>query len=249
MNKTGLLLLGLIAGFCSAALGIGGGVLIVPALTLLFGYSIKKAVGTSLATIIPTAFVGIVTHYIIKSSNIHLNVALFILLGSLIGAKFGAVLVKRIHSTILRKLFAVLLVFVGLKMTGIITIPIETVSSITFKPLLVLIGLAAGSASSLFGIGGGIIMVPMLNLFFGLTMHEAIATSLTVILPTTIAGALFHHKFDNIDTKALRFLIPTALIGAVLGAVFANSMPAAVLKTMLGILLLLSSVKLFLEKE
>lgn len=241
--------LGLAAGFCSAALGIGGGVLMVPALVLLFGFDIKKAVGTSLATIIPTALVGIATHYLVKSANIRLAVALFIILGSLGGAWFGAVLVKRIRSTILRRLFAVLLIFTGLEMAGIIAIPTETVSSITFRPLLVLLGLAAGSSASLFGIGGGIIMVPVLNLFFELTMHEAVATSLTVILPTTIAGALFHKKFDNIDTSAIRFLIPTALVGAALGAVFANSMPAPVLERMFGILLLAASVKLFLQKE
>lgn len=249
MNKTGLLVLGLVAGFCSAALGIGGGVLMVPALVLLFGCRIKTAVGTSLAAIVPTALIAVITHYVVESGNIKWLAALFILVGSIAGAWFGAMLVERVRSAILKRLFAVLLLFVGLKMAGIITIPTGTVSSITFTPLLVLLGLAAGSSASLFGIGGGVIMVPMLNLFFGLTMHEAIATSLVVILPTTIAGALFHHRLESIDASALRFLIPTALVGAVLGAVFANTMPAVVLKMTLGLLLLLSSVKLFLQRE
>ncbi len=249
MNKRGLRFLGLVAGFFSAALGIGGGTVMVPTLVLLFGYKIKKVIGTSLATIVPTVTVGVLAHYVMNSNNIKLTTALFVIVGSVIGSQLGARIATRLHGNVLRKLFAVLLFFAGLKLAGIITLPTEAVSIITFKPLLILLGLVVGSASAFFGIGGGVIMVPMLNLFFGLSIHEAIATSLIVILPTTMAGALFHNQFDNIDRKAIRFLIPTALIGAVLGAVFANNMPAIILKIMLGILVLLSSIKLFLQKE
>ena len=244
MKNFNLSVLGLIAGFCSASLGIGGGLIIVPALILLFGYEIKKAIGTSLATIVPAAFVGIVTHYIIKSGNIKFLIVLFVVIGSVIGAKFGAKLANKINSKILTGLFALLLLFVGLKITGIINLPTETVSNLTI-PLLIILGLVAGSASALFGIGGGIILVPGLNLFFGLSIHEAVATSLTIILPTTFAGAVFHRKFNNINTKVLKFLIPLSLIGAVFGAVAANSLPSIALKTIFGIFMILCSVKIF----
>lgn len=249
MKNFNLLALGLIAGFCSAALGIGGGAIIVAALVLLFGYEIKKAIGTSLATIVPTAFVGIITHYIIKSGNIKFLIALFIVMGSIIGAKFGAKLANEISGKLLTRLFALLLFFVGLKLVGIINLPAETVSNIDIYPLLIILGLVAGSASALFGIGGGVIMVPVLNLFFGLSIHEAVATSLTVILPTTFAGAVFHKKFDNINPEAIKFLIPTSLIGAVFGAIAANVLPSVTLTIFFGIFLILCSIKIFLQGQ
>lgn len=243
------LFLGLVAGFSSAALGIGGGVIMVPVLLLLFHYEIKKAIGTSLVTIVPTSFIGIITHYSIESSNIKFLTALFVIMGSIIGARFGSILANKIRGTILRRLFALLLLFVGLKLTNIINIPTETISNIAVYPLLIILGLVAGSGSALFGIGGGVIMVPVLNLFFGLSMHEAIATSLTVILPTTFAGTMFHRKFDNINNKAIKFLIPTALVGAVFGAIFANSLPSGNLKIIFGVFMIMCSIRIFLQSR
>ena len=244
-----MLVLGFIAGFCSSSLGIGGGIVIVPALVLLFDNEIKKVIGVSLATIVPTALVGIATHYIIKSSNIRLLVALFVIIGSIVGAKFGARVANKISSKILKGLFALLLLFVGLKLMGIITIPTKPISSTTTYFLLIVLGLLAGSASALFGIGGGAVIVPGLNLFFGLPMHEAIATSLTVVLPTAFAGVIFHKEFDNVDTETVKFLIPTALIGAVFGAIVTNSLPSVSLKIIFGVLMIFCSIKIFLQKE
>ena len=249
MKNFNLLLLGLVAGFCSAALGIGGGAIMVSALILFFNYKIKRAIGASLATIVPTAFVGIIAHYVIESSNIKFLIVLFIVAGSIIGAKFGAELANKMSVKLLTKLFTLLLFFMGLKLTGIINFPAETVSNTSAYTLLVVLGLIAGSASALFGIGGGVIMVPMLNLFFGLSIHEAVATSLTVILPTTLAGAISHKKFNNIDTDAIKFLIPTSMIGAIFGAIVANILPAITLKIVFGIFMILCSINIFIHKE
>ncbi len=249
MKNLNLLLIGLVVGFCSAAMGIGGGAILVSSLIFFFNYEIKKAIGVSLAIIVPTAFVGIIAHYVIESSNIKFIVVLFIIAGSIIGAKFGAELAHKMSVKLLTKLFAFLLFFIGLKLAGIINVPAEAVSNTTAYPLLVILGLIAGSASALFGIGGGVIMVPMLNLFFGLSIYEAVATSLTVILPTTLAGAIFHKKFNNIDIDAIKFLIPTSLIGAIFGAIVANILPAITLKIIFGIFMILCSIKIFIYKE
>jgi uncharacterized membrane protein YfcA len=248
LHSFGLLFLGLIAGFLSAALGIGGGAIMVPALVLFFCYDMKKAIGTSLVTIVPTAFVGIIVHYILDGSNIKWVIVLFVVMGSVIGAKFGSILAKKIHSTILKRIFALLIVFTGLKMVNIIKIPTQVITTISAYPLLVALGLFAGSASALLGIGGGVIMVPVLNLFFGLNIHQAVATSLTIILPTTFAGAIFHRKFDNIEVKSLKFLIPMSLAGAVLGAAFTNSLPSSTIKMIFGLYLFIAAIMMLLKK-
>jgi uncharacterized membrane protein YfcA len=152
--------------------------------------------------------------------------------------------VKKINSKTLTKMFAVVLLFIGLKFTGIINIPTGTVSDLASYPLLMVLGLITGLASALFGIGGGVILVPILNLFFGLSVHEAIATSLTIILPTTIAGSAFHRKFNNMDYNAIKFLVPTSLIGAVFGAITSNILPSDALKIIFGIFMILFSINL-----
>lgn len=245
IKKIGYLLVGLLAGFSSAALGIGGGVTIVPSLVIFFGFDVKKAIGTSLATIVLSAFIGSIAHYLIKNNNMQFDIALFILMGSIVGAKFGSLLANRIKSKILTMLFALLLIFTGLKLVGLIQILTKFLTNSVAYPFLILLGLIAGSASALFGIGGGVIMVPVLVLFFGLTMHEAIPTSLAVIVPTSLAGTIFHKKFDNINMEAIKFMIPSALLCAILGAIVANRLPSATLKMIFGIFMILCSFRIF----
>ena len=249
MRDFSLLSLGLLVGFSSAALGIGGGVTMVPALTLLFKLDIKKAVGISLSTIIPVATVGVITYCVLNCSYIRIFVALLIAVGSVVGAKYGVTIASKISSSFLTKLFSILLLFVGLKLIGIVDIPLGANSNSIIYPLLVVLGLFAGLSSAMFGIGGGVIMVPALNLFFGLTIHESIATSLTVIIPTTIAGAFFHNKINGISKREVKFLIPMAIVGAVVGALTANNLPAVTLKFIFGLFLIVCSFVIFFQKR
>ncbi len=247
INNALLSALGFVAGFGSAFLGIGGGVIMVPILALFFRYDMKKAIGTSLATIVPAALVGVITHFIIQSNNIRLMGALVIIVGSIVGAKGGAVLANKIHSKVLTVLFAALLLFIGLRQTGVIGPFINETSSGGVSPYLIVLGLAAGLCSALFGIGGGVVMVPALNLVFGFSMHAAIATSLTVIVPTSLAGALFHAGFNNVEKSAVKLLVPTALIGAVLGAILSNALSGDILRLIFGVVLIILSARMFLH--
>ena len=244
-----LAVLGLAAGFCGAALGIGGGTIIIPALVLLFGYDIKKTLGTSLATAVPIAFVGTVVYYVINSANIRMCAGLATIFGSVIGALFGVELASKIKSSMLRVFFALLLFFVGLKLFGILELPTRAVTNNATYPLLAILGLAAGTASACFGIGGGILLVPGFLLFFGFSIHEAIATSLFVIMPTAFAGCIFHKKPGNIDFVAIKFMAPASLVGAAAGAAASNSLPSGVLKTVLGGVMIFCSARIFLKKK
>lgn len=242
------LLTGLIAGFASAALGIGGGVVMIPAMTLLLGYGIKKAIGTSLAVMIVASLVGVASHYAINSSNLQFTVALWVIAGSLAGAYFGARIANKASSTALARAFGLLLIFVALKMFGIINIPTAHITE-AGEPFLLLLGLVAGLSSALLGIGGGVLIVPVFVLFFGLSMHEAVPTSLMAIVPTSFVGAFFHKKFGNMDVGALKVLLPAAFVGAILGAVAANRVPSETLKLAFAAFMLFSSVKLLVSKQ
>jgi uncharacterized membrane protein YfcA len=108
-------LLGLGAGILSGVVGIGGGVLIVPALVFLFGFSQQQAQGTTLALLVPP--IGILaawTYY--QHGFVNLKVAAFIAVGFIIGSLFGARFAVGVSNTMLEKIFGVTIMLIGLKM-------------------------------------------------------------------------------------------------------------------------------------
>ncbi len=106
------------------------------------------------------------------------------------------------------------------------------------------LGLVAGVLSGLLGIGGGSIMVPVLALALGYSMQLAIGTSLAVIIPIALVGALTHHMHASVDLNATLLMAVGAIIGAVVGAELAHAISAEVLMRIFGIVLLLVSIKM-----
>lgn len=243
--------LGSVAGFLSAFLGIGGGIILVPALIILFNFNAKKAVGTSLAAIIFIASVGVISHFLLNPKNINFLLVLFVLIGSFIGSLLGTFLIKKSPEPLLKKIFALFLVLIALRMAGLINLEVTVAGQPqnVFNIALIFVGLIAGLASSFFGIGGGLIYVPFLNIFFNFAVHSAIATSLALIVPTVVFGAFFHKKICNVDLSAVKFIVPTAMVGAILGAIASNLMPSSGLKIFFAFLLIIVAIKLFLLKN
>ncbi len=106
-----LISLGVIAGTFSGLLGIGGGTIIVPTLVVLLGMPLKKAIGVSLAVMVPMIIAGTAKHY--SLGNIQFNYAWTIALGGIFGSIFGAWLTSYLPAEVLRKVFAVGLIIVG----------------------------------------------------------------------------------------------------------------------------------------
>lgn len=109
------ILLGLVAGFLSGLIGIGGGVIIVPSLVFLFGFSQHEAQGTTLGLLVPP--IGILaawTYY--QQGYFNLKVAILICLGFLIGGLLGAKLATGLSNVMLEKVFGVALLLISLKM-------------------------------------------------------------------------------------------------------------------------------------
>jgi uncharacterized membrane protein YfcA len=107
-----MVVLGLAAGVLSGLFGIGGGLVIVPALVLLFGFAIKTAVGTSLFVILlPTGLLGVLEYY--KSGDMKIAAGLLIALGVFCGAYFGAKLAGTIPDGMMRRIYALFLLVVA----------------------------------------------------------------------------------------------------------------------------------------
>jgi len=111
----GLLVLGLAAGYFSGLVGIGGGVIIVPALVLLFGFSQYAAQGTTLALLIPPIGILAVLKYYQKGF-VDIKTAAIICAGFIIGGYLGSVTAVNISQDSLRKIFAVVVIVLGIKM-------------------------------------------------------------------------------------------------------------------------------------
>jgi len=108
------LAVGLMAGFLSGLLGIGGGVIIVPALVLLLGFAMRTAIGTSLAIIVPTALAGAILHF--REGNLHLAAIVYMSIAAVAGSRLGVYLTTIMSDLTLRKVFGVVMLFIALRM-------------------------------------------------------------------------------------------------------------------------------------
>jgi uncharacterized membrane protein YfcA len=111
--------------------------------------------------------------------------------------------------------------------------------------LIALVGFVAGLAGGALGIGGGIVLVPALTLAFGVPQATAQGTSLATIVPTSVSGAIAQDRAGNVMRRAAGWMAAVGVVGAVVGALLALSLPTEVLARVFGAFLLLSSWRLW----
>ena len=198
---------GLLAGLTSGLFGVGGGIVIVPALTLLAGFPHKLATGTSLTAIVPISCAGLVGYGV--AGELDLAAAALLTVGSLAGAVVGTRFLRTLSGPALQWTFAALMLVTALRLAlgddgdgaGRAALTVGAVLA------LVALGFVAGVLAGLLGVGGGIILVPLLTIAFGLPLVLAKGTSLAVILPTSVVGTLRNRA------SGLTALRPAAVVG------------------------------------
>jgi len=197
---------GVIAGFTSGLFGVGGGIVIVPALVFLAAFPQKLATGTSLTAIVPISISGIVGYA--TEGEVDWAAAACIAAGAVAGALVGTRLLVRISAPLLQVIFAGAMTATALKMffedgdaAG------RSDLTVAMAAGLVLLGLASGVLAGLLGVGGGIIIVPVLTLAFAVPHVLAKGTSLAVILPTAVIGTIRNRRTQ------LTALRPAAVVG------------------------------------
>jgi uncharacterized protein len=115
--------------------------------------------------------------------------------------------------------------------------------------LYLLLGLAAGALSGLIGIGGGVIIVPALILFFGLSQHQAQGTTLALLIPPVgILAVWTYYKQGYVNLEIAGYMCVGFFVGGLLGAKMATHVSNVVLEKIFGVALLLIAVKMLFAK-
>ena len=221
LHLAGLLLAGLLAGGLGALLGIGGGLILTPILTLAYGVPIHQAIGTSLCCVIATstgAAASYVEHHL---ADIRLGMTLE--LATTVGAVSGALIAGVLPRQALAVLFAALMIYAGSSMLRRTSkeknADSESLSSYTIRRLpLGLAGSgAAGIVSGLLGVGGGVIKVPVMYLVMGVPFKVATATSNLMIGVTAAASAFIYFARGDVKVGITAAAATGVFFGAHLG--------------------------------
>lgn len=114
MRWIALAFIGMAGGFVSGLFGVGGGVIFVPFLVLLLGVNLHLAIGTSLAAIVPTALIGALQHF--SKGQVSLKTSLFLAIFAILGTWLGAHLSLQLDTLVLRRAFAVFMIFLAVRM-------------------------------------------------------------------------------------------------------------------------------------
>lgn len=247
-RKTFLLLalVGIIGGVLSGAFGVGGGIVMVPLLVWLVGMDQKVASATSLAAIVPATIVGSIA-YVLKG-EVDLIAALALAIGAVPGALIGTWLLRRINIDILRWLFIAMMVAVAIRMLFLeVERGVALEQSVLTFVMLIGIGVLTGIASGLFGVGGGVIMVPVLVVGFGMSDLIAKGTSLVAMIASSTVGTASNIRAGKVDWRAGLIVGVAATLFSYAGVALAFVMSPRVSAVLFACLLLLAATQLIIR--
>ncbi|MDD1728417.1 MAG: sulfite exporter TauE/SafE family protein [Methanospirillum sp.] len=233
-----LLVCGIIAGFLSGLLGVGGGLFMVPVIFILLSdygygeYAMLTAVATSAAVILPTSVSGTFRQWRMK--NICWHTSLILGTGGIIGSFFGSMVSLALPGEVHVSLFAFFLLFLAFWMvfnkSGYLGRFHLVESGLSFG----FFGFIVGTASGMFGIGGGMLLIPVLTIFFGYTMFRSVGISLAAMVLTSGGSVcsyillgwgkqgLFPYSLGYVNLFVAGVLLCTSVPAAQAGAIFSS---------------------------
>ena len=237
---------GVVGGLLSGLFAIGGGIIMVPLLMALANFDQRRAAATSLAAIVPASVVGSTTYLL--AGEIDLLAGFFIAVGGIVGVLLGSALLKRTPIVWLRWMFIVFILLVAARMVLVSPVRGESLEfSVQVALGYVVLGLAMGILSGLFGIGGGIIVVPALIGIFAISDLIAKGTSLLVMIPTSAIGTGANWRAGTVDVGAGLIVGVAATAASIPGAALALALPARLSGILFGLLLLVVAAQLTLR--
>jgi len=259
-----MLLIGIAAGILGALFGIGGGLFIVPALTLIVGLTTKEAAAVSLVSIVATSVGGTVFYLDNRVANIRLGLLLEI--STVIGAIIGALISSYLEDWIVTVIFIIVLVISATRMIlGLKTEirddengrfvfhDVKTGKDTRYDLKNVPVGFtacsAAGAISSLTGVGGGLVKIPVMNTIMGVPMKVATATSSYMIGITAFSGAIIYFLNGQVILDVAAFTAIGTFIGAMIGSRLSKKFDGSSMKKYFSILVFIVAFMMILRLE
>jgi len=270
-----LTVLGVFAGFLGGLLGVGGGIIVVPILVLVFNLDTRLAVGTSLVMIIFTALSATIAYH--RQRRIDWKIGIVSAVATVPGASIGAYATKFFSSNSLAIIFGATILFIAAVMLrrsfrektdpqkkhtpvnasgytrGIWSRRlVDSMGKIfeydanVYSGLLLLV--VGGLASGFLGIGGGLVVVPILTAIVGLPMHIAIATSMLTMIFTSISGVSTHIMLGNVNVGYAIPIVIGILGGTQIGAWTAKRLKSASLERVFAIFVMAIGVLLIITR-
>ncbi|KMT22545.1 sulfite exporter TauE/SafE family protein [Clostridium cylindrosporum] len=266
MNKKQSVLLSLLTstpiGALGGLIGLGGAEFRLPVLLGMLKLSARKAVAMNIAISLITIISSIIFRIpkISISTLLPLSLVMFsIIVGSMTGAYFGADFSKKVTESLLKNTILILLIFIGCLLICEGFVPFITgginFGHVSIKVLVgVFCGLIIGFISSLLGVAGGELIIPILILIFGVDIKIAGTVSLLISLPTILIGISKNasNKMYSDKKDFTSLILPMgigSIIGAFIGAALVSMISSEIIRLLLGILLIFSALKLFIEKK
>jgi uncharacterized membrane protein YfcA len=265
-----IFLAGTVAGALGMALGLGGGIFLVPFLTLVLGFPLKSAAAISLATVIATS--SAVTAQRAGNQLINLRVGMVLEAATTVGSLLGGITAQLVAESVLRRLFGVVAIAVAAVVLGrvnkrnVILDPTvdpgrlggrfyeeESHGIISYRvkrlPLALFASFVAGNVSSLLGIGGGIIKVPVLNAWCGMPLRAAAATSALMIGVTATGGAIIYYGRGDLQPLLAAPAVLGVQLGSWAGARLIYGASVKWLKVLMAAILVIVAVLMFLRSN
>ncbi len=258
-----------VAAVLGSMLGLGGGVFLVPILTLFFGIDPKLAVGASAVVVATNSVVGSTVH--LKSHFTNLRLATLFLLTTAAGAIVGARIGVDADVRLLLGVFAVVLLYAAVSMIvkpearnwevppdapdpyhlGATYHDPAAGHEIAYVPERVpagaAIGAAAGVISGMLGVGGGVVMVPVMNLLMRVPMKGSVGTSVYMVGMTSVATAFTYYARGKIDPTLVVPALIGVFVGGQLGSRLTRRVRAQRLSRLFALILLYLSLSLLVR--
>lgn len=207
-----LSLLGVVVGTLSGFFGIGGGTVSVP-LLLYLGFGIKEAIGISVMQMVAGSLMAATIHQ--KNKTYTIGDIKYFGFGGLIGAAIGGLLVKVLDASLLEWIFLGMVAFTLGRL--VLSSPKPTRSEVVNRPLYGIIGSGIGVFSGMLGVGGSILMTPILVSFMGFELKKASAIGLFFVMFTSISALVTFAILGMLNWYAGAVMAGSSLAGIGLG--------------------------------
>jgi uncharacterized membrane protein YfcA len=249
------LIVGLLAGMLGAMTGLGGGIIMVPVMTILFGVPIHKAVGISIFAIVVNSSIAAVSYT--KKGYVDIKLGLALEQSTIIGAIIGALVSGLIDEKKLAFIMGVVLIFASFQMVSPLKrlIAEEDIKVRNLTPLYkirnisigIVLSVVAGCAAGMLGVGGGIFKIPIMYLIMDVPIKVAVGTSSFMIMLTSVASGWIFFLRGDIYIEIALFMAGGVALGSFIGSKVGIKLRGKWQTRIVALVLLMAAIKMLLS--